>query len=419
MRRGGGRAAGGGAAACRGRAAAPACSGRQPACARTTISSRHTTRSPRWVGLGSATSPHCSAGVAGEAAAGPCRVQRQEHQYCWRPACRANLQLGSASVRRGFSLKARVHATAGAGAAQGAGRGKPRGDCAAARAAAPHPCLLGPHSGALRAAPPARPAADGGWAGRAGRCVGRVPRCARACRCPAGMLNSGSSLQLAPPPETVVGTWERTTAAAPHCLGHALSWVGRRWSARLHWPTSRAVPAASHAVPVPPALLKAIQDGTRTGLDAEAMQRCTYCEARAVPDADWATLVPGGSTGSGGGFLAALINPGWECEGRGDAAVQVGGGFREGWAGRQGVSKAGGTVGFLPWAAHGGLGWCPLAPPYPRQACQTTCRQTPLSPSTLALPRSAWRGCRCGAWCPAASSLSLWRSSTCRRSAGW
>ncbi len=76
---------------------------------------------------------------------------------------------------------------------------------------------------------------------------------------------------------------------------------------------------------MPPALLKAIQEGVRTGLDAEAMQRCTYREERAVPDADWATLLPA-STGcsGGGGFLAALINPGWECEGRGDAAVKVG-----------------------------------------------------------------------------------------------
>lgn len=108
-------------------------------------------------------------------------------------------------------------------------------------------------------------------------------------------------VQLRVPPPPIPVSWGRTVApyVPPHLRGQR-----------------------QMAVPVPPALLKAIQDGTRTGLDAEAMQRCTYCEARAVPDADWATLVPGGSTGSGGGFLAALINPGWECEGRGDAAVQ-------------------------------------------------------------------------------------------------
>lgn len=93
------------------------------------------------------------------------------------------------------------------------------------------------------------------------------------------------------------------------------------------------------AVRVPPALLKAIQDGTRTGLDADAMQRCTYCEERAVPDADWAGLAPA----SGGGFLAALVNPGWECEGRGDAAVQVGPGL----------------AGFVEEC--GGWGWRPTA----------------------------------------------------------
>ena len=49
-----------------------------------------------------------------------------------------------------------------------------------------------------------------------------------------------------------------------------------------------------------------------------------------VPDTDWAGLLAArsrssgsGSSGSGGAFQAVLINTGWECEGRRDAAVQV------------------------------------------------------------------------------------------------
>lgn len=50
-----------------------------------------------------------------------------------------------------------------------------------------------------------------------------------------------------------------------------------------------------------------------------------------IPDADWAGLLAarssssssGGSGSSGTAFQAVLINTGWECEGRGDAAVQV------------------------------------------------------------------------------------------------
>ncbi|KAL4425126.1 hypothetical protein ABPG77_008231 [Micractinium sp. CCAP 211/92] len=109
-------------------------------------------------------------------------------------------------------------------------------------------------------------------------------------------------VQLRVPPAPIPVSWGRT--AAPYVPPHLR---GQR----------------QMAVPVPPALLKAIQEGVRTGLDAEAMQRCTYREERAVPDADWQALLPASSGGSGGGgFLAALINPGWECEGRGDAAVK-------------------------------------------------------------------------------------------------
>ena len=53
--------------------------------------------------------------------------------------------------------------------------------------------------------------------------------------------------------------------------------------------------------------------------------------------ADWGAL-----SGSSGGHQAVLINPGWECEGRGDAAVQA----------RQGRGRV---------AAGGGAGWCDFA----------------------------------------------------------
>lgn len=50
---------------------------------------------------------------------------------------------------------------------------------------------------------------------------------------------------------------------------------------------------------------------------------------RSIPDADWAGLLAvrsssGGGSSGGSGFQAVLINTGWECEGRGDTAVQVG-----------------------------------------------------------------------------------------------
>ncbi|KAL4447954.1 hypothetical protein ABPG75_005173 [Micractinium tetrahymenae] len=109
-------------------------------------------------------------------------------------------------------------------------------------------------------------------------------------------------VQLRVPPPPIPVSWGRTVApyVPPHLRGQR-----------------------QMAVPVPPALLKTIQDGTRPGLDAAAMQRCTYREERAAQDADWAQLLPSsGSSSSGGGFLAVLVNPGWECEGRGDAAVQ-------------------------------------------------------------------------------------------------
>ena len=95
------------------------------------------------------------------------------------------------------------------------------------------------------------------------------------------------------------------------------------------------------AVPVPPALLRAMQTaaaatGEAAGAgdrhspaeDLAAMQRCRYREVPSIPGADWAATVAegpgGGSRGcSSRGHQAVLINPGWECEGRGDAAVQV------------------------------------------------------------------------------------------------
>ncbi len=85
--------------------------------------------------------------------------------------------------------------------------------------------------------------------------------------------------------------------------------------------TLLAVPlfASSTAVPVPPALLKAMEEGGRA-MDIAAMQQCVYREERSLSDTEWGGLQPA----AGGNHQAVLINPGWACEGRGDAAVQVG-----------------------------------------------------------------------------------------------
>jgi hypothetical protein len=67
------------------------------------------------------------------------------------------------------------------------------------------------------------------------------------------------------------------------------------------------------------------------------MEACSYREVESMAAADWGAL-----SGSSGGHQAVLINPGWECEGRGDAAVQA----------RQGRGRV---------AAGGGAGWCDFA----------------------------------------------------------
>ena len=81
-------------------------------------------------------------------------------------------------------------------------------------------------------------------------------------------------------------------------------------------------PSLAAAVPVPPALLRAMQegggDGKSSGMTVASMEACSYHEVESMAAADWGAL-----SGSGGGHQAVLINPGWECEGRGDAAVQV------------------------------------------------------------------------------------------------
>ncbi|PRW51014.1 putative aarF domain-containing kinase chloroplastic [Chlorella sorokiniana] len=116
--------------------------------------------------------------------------------------------------------------------------------------------------------------------------------------------------QLRVPPAPIPVAWGRTVA--PYVPAHLRS--------------QRAM-----AVPVPPALLKAMREGGR-GMDIAAMEASTYREEASVPDTDWAGLLTarsssggGSSSSSGGGgsaFQAVLINTGWECEGRGDAAVQ-------------------------------------------------------------------------------------------------
>lgn len=68
-----------------------------------------------------------------------------------------------------------------------------------------------------------------------------------------------------------------------------------------------------------------------------ALNTAACCTCRppccSIPQADWNGLLAcrgssgasaSSSSSSSGGYQAVLINPGWECEGRGDAAVQVG-----------------------------------------------------------------------------------------------
>ena len=199
---------------------------------------------------------------------------------------------------------------AGAGAPQGEDGGCWRGEGGAVPspgAACTSPCLLGPHRAAVRARPPARPAPDGRWV----------------CQC----------LGL-------VGGWLAADRGRPGLRGSY--WPA---NARMHAHTRMPNPALSNAlataVPVPPALLRSMQegggDGKSSGMTIASMEACSYCEVESMAAADWGAL-----SGSSEGHQAVLINPGWECEGRGDAAVQA----------RQGRGRV---------AAGGGAGWCDFA----------------------------------------------------------
>lgn len=85
-------------------------------------------------------------------------------------------------------------------------------------------------------------------------------------------------------------------------------------------------------------------------MDIAPMERCVYREECSIPDADWGGLLPA----AGGGHQAVLINPGWECDGRGDAAVQVGMGL---WPALMAARYHWGAADHLPWLRV----WCGCA----------------------------------------------------------
>ena len=359
--RGGGAAAAAAARACRVRAAAAAaCRRAQPACGRGTTSSPRSTRSRR-----------CGAGVRAAAALSNSGLGQPTLLLLVLLLLLCCCSWATSLLTR--SPAARVPAatrSAGAGAPPRGGRRPPRRHCAAARAAAAAAGGLGPHSGAVCAAAPARAAGDGGcegggWVGGWGWRGGMWRGC---CGLLAGLPRLGHSAHVAScsgaPPDLLCARL-RHPAGAPQCPCRRRCWTrcARAGGSRTlrPWRPARTGRSAGGQEQQRGGVARFTAGRVAAEGRWQVAARCTSeqgvavpCSAacvglacqpppcslptslplRSIPAVDWAALLASraassagasssGGSGGGGGFQAALINPGWECEGRGDAAVQV------------------------------------------------------------------------------------------------